>query len=269
MTPRVPRFDFSDLDPRWGAEPEIAMIWNATSAITPEVEVWLNKVMMRARKRLSPGADEVRNLIDSFVQQESNHHRMHHEFNLSLKNAGYTMNQGQARMLKQELAEILDKRSLAFNAAYCAGFECFSLFMSKFVYEAAEDLFPGGDLAGCDMWRWHMAEEFEHRSVCHRVFAAISGNYFVRMQGFISAFSHLNNHIVRVTEDYLQIYRAGMTAEERRQSVARERAYKRRFATYFFPRLVPILVPFYDPAKARMPPNMALALDRYGAMTAA
>lgn len=265
---RWPAFDFQNVRADWASQPEVSMTWNAMSAITPDVEVWLNKIMMMAKKQVSPTDAGTRQEIDDFVRQESNHHKMHARFNDCLAEAGYRMTPEREAQLKAELRDMMRDRSLAFNAAYCAGFECFTLFTSKFVFEKAQDLFRGGDLGGSDLWLWHMAEEFEHRAVCHDVFAAISGNYFIRIQGLFHAFFHLKKFIDAVSTGFLGQYRAGLSPKERKASLKRERAYKRRYSRYVFPRMLAILVPYYNPAKAKTPPPIARALERYSMLAA-
>lgn len=267
LTSRWPKFDFEKADVVWSQNPECAMVWNAMSTSAPIVEPWLNRVMMAARKTLQPKDGALKAEIDEFVRQESNHYRMHNEFNVQLKKFGYVIAARKDRAFQDELRDLLKGKSLAFNAAYCAGFENFTLFSSKFMFEEAGDLFKEGDLAGSDMWLWHMAEEYEHRSVCHDVFAAVSGNYFMRIYGLVYSFIHLNGHVGSRTKAFLKQYREGMAAEERAASVKREKAYNRRYLKYFIPRMLAILLPFYDPGKSKASPKLAAALARYGAMS--
>lgn len=53
------------------------------------------------------------------------------------------------------------------------------------------------------MWRWHLAEEFEHRTVCSDVYYELSGlnpvaAYFYRVYGYFYAIAHLGRFTVMV-----------------------------------------------------------------------
>lgn len=268
LTSRWPKFDFDKADIIWSDNPECSMVWNAMSTSAPVVEPWLNRVMMAARKKLKPNDDVLKAEIDEFVRQESNHYRMHIEFNQQIQKLGYKIPEQDDENFAAELRDLLKNKSLEFNAAYCAGFENYTLFTSKFMFEEAGDLFIEGDLAGADLWLWHMAEEYEHRSVCHDVFAAVSGNYFMRLYGLVYSFIHLSGHVNKRTKAFLKQYREGMSEEELKVSVKREKAYNRRYLLYFVPRMLAILVPFYDPGKSKASPELSHALSRFSAMSA-
>lgn len=266
LTIRNPAFDMENAEFIWARTPEFAVIWNAMGTGATSSEPYLNRVMMRARKKIG-ATDKLYRDIAEFVGQESNHCRMHERFNKRMEALGYGMFREEEERLNADYRRILDKKSFAFNLAYCAGFENFTLFSAKFMYEEAQDMFEGANMESADLILWHLAEEFEHRSLCHEVFARLSGNYFMRAYGVIYSYIHLNTHLGRVVKNFLAQYRAGMSDAERKASIKREKAYTRRFMLYFLPRALLILLPFYDPGKARMPENLRKSLDRYKAMT--
>lgn len=267
ITPRRPKFNFDNTPLVWSKHPEFAMIWNAQSTAAPYAEPYLNKVMLLAKDKLggkdSPMAEE----IDNFVRQEAIHYQMHIRFNERFYKAGYDVKEQEAA-LKADYDEMLGKRSLAFNAGYCTGFENFTLFTAKFMFETADDLFEGAEASGGDIWLWHLAEEFEHRCVAHNVFAAVSGNYFMRIYGTLYSYFHLNKRLGEMTKITLGKFRAGMSDEERAASLRREKEYKSRYARFALPRMLAILVPFYDPARYKTSKKIDDALAHYAAMSA-
>lgn len=265
---REPDFDFRPDEIIWPEAPEVSVIFNAMSTCTPVVEQFLNKVMMQCRRQVGADRAHLRDEIDDFVRQESNHYRTHQKYNAMVEAAGLRLDQRLEDDLQAEYREMLKTRSLPFLVAYCAGFENFTLFISRFLFEQAGDLFREGDSIG-DLWRWHFAEEYEHRSVCHDGFAAISGNYFQRTYGLIYSAFHLNRHVSRRIASYLEQYRQDMTPEERKRSVRREKAFMRKFNGWTLPRMARIFIPYYDPGKARPSPGMEKALARYAAMSPA
>lgn len=265
ITVRVPDFDFSESKIIWSTTPEFAHICNGMSMAAPLVEPYLNKVMLRCLKKFGDRNPDLTAEVTSFVQQELSHYRMHMRFNERIYANGYDEVRQLDAKFKAELRELLDQHSLEFNAAYCAGFETFTLYTAKFMFSKAADLFENCDPGGADLWLWHLAEEYEHRSVCHDVFATVSGNYFTRVHGLWRAFWHINGFVGEAAQFMLRKHRASMTPQERRASLKQERAYKRRFMLYALPRMLAILVPYYDPGKVQAPAALHEALRNYAA----
>lgn len=265
---RWPLFKFEKADLIWDENPEVSMEWNAMSTSAPIVEPWLNRVMTRCRKEIHESRPDLKADIDDFVRQESNHYRMHESFNVFLEQQGYTIPKHFDEEFEAELRDLLKTKSIAFLSAYCAGFENYTLFSSQFLFEDAGDLFKEGDGGIGDLWLWHFAEEYEHRKVCHDVYAHISGNYFTRVYGLVYSFVHLSKHVNRRIKHFLELYRASMTPEQRAVSEKRHKAYQKRYLKFFVPRMLQILIPYYDPGKAPPSPGLEEALGRYTAMSA-
>ena len=120
-----------------------------------------------------------------------------------------------------------------------------------------------------DLFTWHLAEEFEHRTIAHAAFAALSGNYFLRIYGALVAFRSLNKFQNDILKTVLEVDRRHMTAAEVRASKRRLNAIRRRMARFVLPRLFQILRPYYDPAKHEMPPVIQSALLKYEHMAEA
>ena len=79
---------------------------------------------------------------------------------------------------------MLRQRSLAQYAAYCEGFECLGIIQTEFFFfERIPDPLAGADARLVKLWGWHLAEEFEHRTVCFDVHYALGGGYFARRRG--------------------------------------------------------------------------------------
>lgn len=268
LTVRAPDFEFDAGKVIWPNAPEVSVIFNAMSTSTPVVEKFLNKVMMAARKQIGPESPELREEIDDFVRQESNHYRIHARWNELVEQAGLHLDPAFEEAFDAEFRDMLKNRSLTFLTAYCAGFENFTLFFARYLFEEGGALFKDGDSIG-DLWRWHFAEEWEHRKVCHDGFAAISGNYFMRIWGLVYSSWHLNKNIAPRIQSFLAQYRQGMNAQELAASKKREKQFIKAFYGWTLPRMLKIFVPFYNPGTAPASPGMEGALARYGAMRTA
>lgn len=267
MIPRKLVVDFEDVPLVWSTIPEFAVDLNSGSPVASQSEPYLNTVMSRCRAtgKLS---DALAKDVDLFVRQETNHFTVHNRFNAEMYRRGYKDVRAIEMQLRDDFRSMLAKKSLKFNAAYCAGFENLALFLCKFVFSKAQGYFEGGDQRMVDLYLWHHAEEFEHRSVAHDVFAAVSGNYFRRAWGALYSFFHLAKYKGKMKAEMLRVERQKMSKEEYAQSVKRQRKLDLELALFLLPRMLVVLVPFYDPARTAVPRVVQDALDRYEAVAA-
>lgn len=265
---RWPVFKFEEADIIWPENPEVSVEYNAMSTSAPIVEPWLNRVMVKCRKAISDDRPDLKKDIDDFVQQESNHYRMHEEYNAAVREAGFVVPEEWQDESHADYRALLKDKSINWLSSYCAGFENFTLFQARWLFETAPDFCREGNGIS-EVMMWHLAEEYEHRSVCHDVYANISGNYFLRIYGLIYSFFHLNGHLQRRIKYFLEQYREGMTPEERKASIKREKAFNRRYLKWALPRMFQIMIPFYDPGRAKAHPRLQHALKRYDELSAA
>jgi predicted metal-dependent hydrolase len=116
-----------------------------------------------------------------------------------------------------------------------------------------EDLLEGADPTVVGLWKWHLLEEYEHRTVCHDVFHRLSGGYFRRVYGLVYQMVHLTSYSKRVRKYLLAEDRKSMSPAEIKESIARERAAARKIRNLTLPRLLRALSPFYTPRKVPEP----------------
>ena len=266
MKPRKPGLNFEDALPHWCPNIEFAQIINAGSLSLPYVEKYLNRVMLRAKDELKGEQyARLREDIDLFVKQESNHYRQHRLFNQKIEEAGYDAVKPIGDKLQADYDEFLATRSLLSNAAYCEGFESLGIIQAEFFFEQCADLHIGADRRVVALWKWHLAEEYEHRSVCFDVHHAIHGgfSYFSRLIGFFRAVRHLSKFGKDVSTALLAYDRASMTEPGQAASVKSEAIYRRRFNRFALPRLLKVLSPFYNPARRPEPRGAATFLLQY------
>ena len=254
MIPRNPRITFEDALPHWARNHAFAQITNAGSTSLPAVETFLNKVMRQAAQRI--GAGRLATDIALFCAQEGNHYRQHRIFN-KLLYAPYPELSALEHELSGNYDHMLANASLKMNAAYCEGFESLGIIHAEFFFERIPDLLEGADPRLVRLWQWHLAEEFEHRSVCYDVLRALGGGYFTRIRGYFHAMRHLGRYGKRVSDHFLAVDRAAMSAGERTQSLRLERQYRARFMRFALPQLLVVLSPFYDPRRRRAPRGAA------------
>lgn len=273
MQVRFPTFDSTKFRPHWAPNPEFAQSYNSFSIVPAHIEPYLVKVMMRARKALPAGNDKLDEEMGVFIRQETQHYKQHAAFNEFMYKAGYDGMKQIEEEYKADYVDFLANKSLKFNLAYCEGFEVLGCTAGEVWFSGEIDtLLEGCDPYAVDLWKWHLAEEFEHRTVCFDVFHtfhgrgfwnAIVNGYFYRIAALFYAMRHINGYTRRCTQYLLAKDREGMTPEQLEQSKAREKAMSKIIAKATLKRVGKALLPNYNPAKKRMPPNMRALLARY------
>jgi predicted metal-dependent hydrolase len=118
------------------------------------------------------------------------------------------------------------------------------------------------------MWRWHLAEEYEHREVVWRVYHRLFGtpvgaSHDFRLEMFDFGTNHFFGYSDQMRRAMLATYRDGMTPDELRASQEREEqilaASKERLAC----RLAPVFSPDYNPAANPRPAQLDEVLSTY------
>lgn len=258
MKARFPKFDFSQVRAHWAPNVEFAQGFNAASLIPAYVEPYLLKVMKIAQGKIDPNKKHLLEELDIFCKQEMQHCKHHLVFNKVLREQGYEGLKPLEDQLRDDYDKFLKTKSLRFNLAYCEGFESMSASACEAWFEDYDDLLEGSDPVVADLWRWHLAEEFEHRTVCSDVYHELSGlnpvsGYFYRIYGYGYALVHLGKFSKAASAYLLGKDREGMTPEELQASLDRQAAFKKRVMKRMLPMMLKILSPFYDPAKRRDP----------------
>jgi uncharacterized protein len=277
MKVRKPNFAFETALPHWSWHREFAQANNAASTTLPQLEPYLNRVMRKAKERIPGDQQQLIAAIEIFIRQEANHYQLHQRYNDCLYRAGYESLHRFENKLKADYEHFLNNKSLRFNVAYAEGFESLGIIYALFFFEKIDDLLEGADIDVANLWRWHFAEEFEHRTVCYDVYKTLfckklfgtklHGGYWYRIYGLCYAIWHLGGYGKRVTDHLLEIDRLTMTEAERRVSRSRARGYQMRLMGFLLPRVLRIFSPFYNPSKRRAPrgAEMFLAAIEVGA----
>jgi predicted metal-dependent hydrolase len=231
------------------------------------IEPYLIKVLRRAKEQLGDGHPALVADIEIFNRQEAQHYKQHAAFNRVIRASGYEGMLEYEQAYDADYQRFLTERSLKFNLAYCEGFEALGSAAAPFFLDDIDDLLDDADPAVVELWSWHLAEEFEHRTVCHEVYKALYGRgvraYLYRVWAFLYATRHIGGHTSRLNEYLLATDRADMTEAELAESRRRAKAYEKRRIRKTIPRLLKVLSPTYDPGKLPPPRRLDKYLDAY------
>ncbi|MFC4294693.1 metal-dependent hydrolase [Novosphingobium tardum] len=272
LTVRYPNIDYSRVRAHWAPSRAFSHHRNATSFIPTPIEPWLIRILQRARPLIPVSETRLLKDMDDFIGQESQHFRQHRLFNRALVAQGYPGLADIEKELEDDLEQLLQNRSLKFLLAYADGFESLGAVAGWVWFEKSATWLEGADPDLADLWKWHMAEEFEHRHVCFEIYHAIYGRgwwnaiwngYFYRVYGFLFAVRHLNQGYMERMYEYLaETDRAGMMADERAAFAQDEKRFRRFLLRTALPLLANFL-PWYNPSRKRTPRGLTEYLRRF------
>jgi predicted metal-dependent hydrolase len=263
MKVRYPEFDFSNTAPHWCTSPEQSQVINAGNIIPTYIEPFLIKVMRKAKKELDPVRDaELIADMDIFNRQEAQHMKVHGQM-LSIVRDEYPEMKRIEEAYAADYTRFLEEKSLPWLLSYCEGFEAFGS-------SAAESWLDGrmeGSIEGADpqvvaMFRWHLAEEYEHRTVAHRVYHRLANQggpvrtYLRRLAGLYRAATHMLRYSNELEKYLISADQAHMSPEELAESKRRLKVAKKVKAAPSFANFLRILSPRYDPKNTPTPKNL-------------
>ncbi|NVE94505.1 metal-dependent hydrolase [Altererythrobacter lutimaris] len=163
ITVRDERFARGIKARRWWLNGDpVATAWmNALSATFPRGEAFF----IESVKAFRDGADpKLTAEIRAFVKQEINHTREHVAFNRMASDAGYDIAAIDKRV-EEMLAELKDRPQIL-NLAATMALEHFTAMLGHELLKKPKYL-EGADGDLGDLWRWHSAEEIEHKGVAY------------------------------------------------------------------------------------------------------
>ena len=265
MKSRPIDFDFSGVSTFWAQNKEFALSYNGASLVTPPLERYLCRCMVHAREQLA--VEHLKEDIKIFVEQETAHYKNHTRFNDAVK-----WNEVDTAPLEKKLIRDYERffknRSLRFNLAYCEGFESTSIIPMDTFFNEFQVLWKGTHPKVEALWKWHFAEEFEHRNSVHDVYVALYGRgpiaWLYRVFGLWFCTFHMYKYAYEFAALLLARYREGMSTEELAASKARADWAKKLARKNFMRQMLRIMSPFYSPANNRAPEDVLkiLALDK-------
>jgi predicted metal-dependent hydrolase len=260
---RLPKIDFSSADAHWmPAAPALAHQLNGASLLLPYLEPYLIKTMKVARPRIAEVAPELLDDLDTFNRQEANHFRVHAAYNRVMCEQYPGLDVFEAE-IRADFLRFSAEKSLAWNLAYCEGFESTGVIQSEFFMQKIDDLLANADTAVTELWRWHLAEEFEHRNVAHDVLKALYPGWRLRLSGFRECGQHLYSFTDRVREHMLAIDRERGRIHEDAAYRSAARSVSRRERMFQLPRVAKVLMRGYSPRPRVMPAPTRQALAAY------
>jgi predicted metal-dependent hydrolase len=195
LKPRDVRWDWTGLPMHYlDDDPFLTHFANVLNILLPEGEDWFLTVFQQAVPLIKD--DLLREDVIGFIGQEAMHAGAHQTLLAHLASEGLDTDTFIAQ-LRWFFQEMLGDRGLTGRAAHCwlvervaiiAAIEHVTSFLGDWMLNAdAIDRVPHS-AAVLDLYRWHGAEEVEHRAVAFDLFTHLDGRYRTRVRAHVVAF---------------------------------------------------------------------------------
>lgn len=241
--------------------PEESFLYIGLSLLLPHLEPYLIRSMHEAKKHIhDPGL--VLDL-EAFIGQESQHYRQHALFNKNLRLESRQELTALEKSLADDYERFSRSRSLRFNLAYAEGFEALTAALTVFALNLK--YIDKVDPEVRDLFRWHMVEELEHRTVAFDVYQNLCGSYVYRVLVGLFAQWHFLRFVFRV----VGFMKRADTKAFRARYGGRLKAWIRvspligRCLIHLLPKVLATYAPWYNPRKLVMPAMVQAVCQEY------
>ena len=196
-----------DFERHWnGGDAFMTAFCNALSMSFPVGEQFFIDAVREGAKHLtdSPEHQALRETVRGFIGQEATHRHLHGLYNAHLEKQGLINHWGPraARRLEKGRREMFNKSEKGYlhELAITAAYEHFTAIFGDLTLERIDqegDWFAQADDPLKTLWRWHAAEESEHKCVAFDLYVTLGGDHRWRMRWF-------NYVVVQFTLDTLR-----------------------------------------------------------------
>ncbi len=177
-------------DPKWAAD-NIVLSYVATgvSLYVAYLEPFLVKSLRRVLDQVRD--DELRENVDRFCRQEAQHYMQHERFNQAILELGYPGLESRFGALKEDFERFLAQRSDRWCVGFVEGFEAYTTQSALGAFESRAFDHPKTDKRFAALFKWHLAEEIEHRNVAFDIYEHLYGDYAFRVKMCYVAQAHI------------------------------------------------------------------------------
>lgn len=226
--------------------------------LEPFIVKSLRKVMPQIRD------EALREEVDRFCRQESQHYQKHADFNKLVLARNYPGLEERIKRLRDDFDGYLRDRSDRFRIGFVEGFESYTTQSALTLITSGLYEHKRSEPRFASLFKWHLIEEIEHRNVAYDIYQHLYGSYLVRA-GMCWMAQH---HLFSFYDDCLRI----MSAAEGKRGGARYRTtFKHRL---LFARVAPFgkrlrsMLPGYTPHHILVPAGIATLGDQLSAQAA-
>ncbi len=168
-----------------GGDAFLSMYYNALSMSFPVGEQFFIDSVRAGIALLpdDPQHAELREIVRQFVGQEATHRHLHHLYNTHLAHQGLVNHVQHWTAWRIALCRKYNLHPLH-QLAITAAFEhCTAVFADGTL--RYQNWFANADPTMQTLWRWHAAEETEHKAVAFDLYQTLGGNYMRRIAWYL------------------------------------------------------------------------------------
>jgi len=226
IVPRDIRFGREPARERWwlNGDPYATAFYNALSVTFPKGEAFFCESVRAFSKGTPP---RLAGEIKAFITQEAIHSREHVAFNRHVVDQGYDITRLEADV--ERALELTRGRPPIGNLAATMALEHFTAILAHELIAHGRHL-DGGEQQAVALWRWHAAEEIEHKGVAYDTWLHATRHWSRWKRWKIKSLVML-----KVTSTFLKARTRGML-DLLEQDGLTGRRVKMRLATYAFVR---------------------------------
>ncbi|WNG32593.1 metal-dependent hydrolase [Archangium violaceum] len=171
------RFDLSDVPKYWhGGRRAVSLFLDNLSVFFPAGERFFMASVKAYRNQVKD--EQLKREMEAFCAQEGHHSREHVRYNKMLADHGYPVVAMEQRVEKL-LRHVTKHTSRQWQLAVTCALEHFTALLASLVLKDPR-IMEGAHPTMAELWRWHAAEENEHKAVAFDVYLAIGGSWLTR-----------------------------------------------------------------------------------------
>ena len=226
--------------------------------LEPFIVKSLRKVMPQIRD------EALKDEVDRFCRQESQHYQKHADFNKLVLARNYPGLDERLKRLRDDFDDYLRDKSDRFRVGFVEGFESYTTQSSLSLLSSGIYEHKRSEPRFAQLFKWHLIEEVEHRNVAYDIYQHLYGNYMVRA-GLCWVAQH---HLFSFYADCLRIMSAaeGERAGERFRTTFKHRLLFTRIDP--FGKRLRSMLPGYSPHHYQLPAGFSALTDKLSAQAA-
>ncbi len=193
-----------EFDPLWIADnPTVSYFTLGLSLYLPYLEPYIIKALRSATHLVQD--DGVLEKIDKFCRQEAQHYKQHEKFNALIHARDYPGLAAIEARCKADFDDWLANKPMKYNVGFVEGFESYTTQGAAASLNSGALNSPRVDQKIADLFRWHLTEEIEHRTVAYDVYEHIYGEYAYRVKMCWIAQWHVLTFILRCMNEMSRV----------------------------------------------------------------
>lgn len=170
-----------EFDPLWVMkDPTASYFTLGLSLYLPYLEPYIIRALRMGAADVHD--DAIIDTLDKFCRQEAQHYKQHQRFNELIRARDYPGLDAIENRAKQDFERFLAEKPLKFNVGFVEGFESYTTQIAAASLNSGVFDRKGVDQKFADLFRWHLTEELEHRTVAFDVWEHLYGDYPYRVK---------------------------------------------------------------------------------------